>query len=63
MVEAAGKIHTDMQKGFIKTEVISFEELDKVGSLTVAKEKGLIRIEGKDYLVQDGDLIYIRFKS
>ena len=61
--EAAGKIHTDMQKGFIKAEVIPFEELDRVGSLAVAREKGLIRVEGRDYVVQDGDLIYIRFKN
>ena len=61
--EAAGKIHTDMQKGFIKAEVIPFEELDKIGSLSVAREKGLIRVEGRDYVVEDGDLVYIRFKN
>ena len=63
VLEAAGKIHTDMQKGFIKAEVISFEELDKIGSLSLARERGLLRIEGRDYEVKDGDLIYIRFKT
>ncbi len=62
-IKAAGAIHTDMEKGFIRAEVISFEELMKIGSLKEAKEHGLIRIEGKDYLVKDGDIIYIRFTS
>jgi len=62
-IKAAGAIHTDMEKGFIRAEVISFEELMKIGSLKEAKEHGMIRIEGKDYLVKDGDIIYIRFTS
>lgn len=60
--EAAGKIHSDIQKGFIRAEVISFEELAKVGSWTLAKEKGLIRIEGKNYIMKDGDVVYFRFQ-
>lgn len=62
-IKAAGTIHSDMEKGFIRAEVISFEELLKIGSLKDAKEKGLIRIEGKDYEVKDGDIVYIRFTS
>ncbi len=62
VVEAAGKVHSDMQKGFIKAEVINYSELMKFSSLSEAREKGAIRIEGKDYEVKDGDLIYIRFK-
>ncbi len=62
-LRAAGTVHTDMEKGFIRAEVISFEELMKIGSLKDAKEHGLIRIEGKDYVVKDGDIIYIRFSS
>lgn len=62
-IKAAGTIHTDMEKGFIRAEVISFEELMKIGSLKEAKEHGLIRIEGKDYVVNDGDIVYIRFTS
>jgi ribosome-binding ATPase YchF (GTP1/OBG family) len=58
---AAGKVHTDMEKGFIKAEVISFQDLLKVESLAQARGTGLIRIEGKDYIVQDGDLMYFRF--
>lgn len=59
--EAAGKIHSDMQRGFIKAEVISFEDLVKAGSEHVAREKGWMRLEGKDYEVKDGDIIYFRF--
>ncbi|MCX7779269.1 MAG: redox-regulated ATPase YchF [Patescibacteria group bacterium] len=59
--EAAGKIHTDFAKGFIKAEVINWQDLVKVGSEHLAREKGLMRIEGKDYLVQDGDVIHFRF--
>ncbi len=63
VVEAAGMIHTDMQKGFIKAEVISFEELDRIGSLSAARERGALRVEGRDYVVRDGDLVYVRFKT
>lgn len=58
---AAGKIHTDFEKGFIKAEVISYEELVANGSMLQAKEKGLVRIEGKDYVVKDGDVMLFRF--
>jgi len=60
-VHAAGKIHTDMERGFIRAEVIHFEDLVKAGSETMAKELGLYRLEGKDYIVKDGDIIYFRF--
>ncbi|OGP72942.1 MAG: redox-regulated ATPase YchF [Deltaproteobacteria bacterium RBG_16_49_23] len=59
--KAAGKIHTDMERGFIRAEVISFSEFINCGSEHVAKEKGLLRSEGKEYLVQDGDIIHFRF--
>ncbi len=59
--EAAGKIHSDIERGFIKAEVIGYQELLDCGSSAKAKEKGLIRIEGKDYVVQDGDVILFRF--
>lgn len=60
-VRAAGEIHTDIEKGFIRAEVIPFTELVKHGSWQKAKEAGLLRLEGKDYLVQDGDVIFFRF--
>jgi hypothetical protein len=60
--EAAGKIHSDIQKGFIRAEVISFDELVGVGSWSTAKEKGIVRIEGKSYLMKDGDIAYFRFQ-
>ncbi len=59
--EAAGAIHTDFQKGFIRAEVVPFTELDAVGSLAAARSAGKLRIEGKSYIVQDGDVIRIRF--
>ena len=59
--EAAGKIHSDMQKGFIKAEVINFDQLEELGSMTKAREKGKIRIEGKDYIMQEGDVVLFRF--
>jgi GTP-binding protein YchF len=58
---AAGKIHSDMEKGFIKAEVIDFNDLHKVGSLKQAGNKGLLRIEGKDYIIKDGDVCYFHF--
>ncbi len=58
---AAGKIHSDFEKGFIRAEVISFDDLIKCGSLTAAKEKGLIRSEGKEYVMQDGDVVHFLF--
>lgn len=59
--KAAGKIHSDMEKGFIRAEVISYEDLIKAGSTNKARKEGLIRLEGKDYIVQDGDICYFRF--
>lgn len=59
--QAAGKIHTDIERGFIKAEVINYKELLECGSLAKAREKGLIRIEGKEYIMQDGDVVLFRF--
>ncbi len=59
--QAAGKIHTDFEKGFIKAEVVKYEDLVECGSYNAAKEKGKVRIEGKDYVVQDGDVMLFRF--
>ena len=59
--KAAGKIHSDIERGFIRAEVINYQDLLDCGSSTVAKEKGLMRLEGKDYIVQDGDVILFRF--
>jgi GTP-binding protein YchF len=60
-VKAAGTVHTDMEKGFIKAEVINYDKLIEEGPIHHAKEKGLVRLEGKEYVVQDGDLIFFRF--
>jgi GTP-binding protein YchF len=59
--QAAGKIHSDFERGFIRAEVVSFDDLKRCGSMVSAKEKGLIRSEGKEYVVQDGDIILFRF--
>lgn len=59
--QAAGKIHTDFEKGFIRAEVISFNDLVANETMTAAKEKGLVRSEGKDYVMQDGDIVLFRF--
>jgi GTP-binding protein YchF len=59
--EAAGKIHTDMQRGFISSEVLRFEDLQKCKSYSEAREKGVLHTEGKNYIVQDGDLVLIKF--
>ena len=59
--EAAGKIHSDIQRGFIKAEVITYDELIKCGSMQSAKEKGLVRSEGKDYIMKDGDIVLFKF--
>ncbi len=59
--QAAGKIHTDFEKGFIKAEVVSYEDLVNLGNYNLAREKGLVRIEGKEYVVKDGDVVYFRF--
>lgn len=58
---AAGKIHTDFERGFIKAEVVNYQDLLDCKSYTVAKEKGLVGLEGKDYVVKDGDVILFRF--
>ena len=59
--QAAGKIHTDFERGFIKAEVVNYKDLLEQGSLAAAREKGLVGIEGKDYVVKDGDVILFRF--
>jgi GTP-binding protein YchF len=59
--QAAGKIHSDFEKGFIRAEVISFDDLMTCGSMAAAKEKGLVRSEGKEYVMQDGDIVLFRF--
>jgi len=60
-LEAAGKIHSDLASGFVRAEVIPFEALDNHGSMAACREAGTVRLEGRDYLVQDGDILYIRF--
>jgi len=59
--EAAGKIHSDMERGFIRAEVLHYNDFIKIGTLTAAREKGLIRSEGKEYVMQDGDIVLFRF--
>ena len=59
--QAAGKIHSDIERGFIKAEVVSYDDLMKEGSMVAAKEKGLVRSEGKEYIMQDGDIVLFKF--
>lgn len=59
--QAAGKIHTDFERGFIRAEVVAFEDLMECGTMAAAKEKGLVRSEGKEYVMQDGDIVLFRF--
>ena len=59
--QAAGKIHSDIERGFIKAEVVSFDDLIREGSMVAAKEKGLVRSEGKEYIMQDGDIVLFKF--
>ncbi len=59
--QAAGKIHSDMERGFIKAEIVSYEDLMREGSMLAAKEKGLVRQEGKEYIMQDGDIVVFKF--
>ena len=59
--QAAGKIHTDFERGFIRAEVVAFEDLKACGSMAGAKEKGLVRSEGKEYVMKDGDIVLFRF--
>jgi ribosome-binding ATPase YchF (GTP1/OBG family) len=61
VIEAAGRIHTDMQRGFVRAEVIGCEHLVQAGSIAAARERGLLHLEGRDYIVQDGDVVHIRF--
>ena len=59
--QAAGKIHTDFEKGFIRAEVVAYNDLIECGSHAAAKEKGLVRSEGKEYVMKDGDIVLFRF--
>ena len=59
--QAAGKIHSDIEKGFIKAEVVSYDDLIREGSMSAIKEKGLLRLEGKEYIMQDGDIVLFKF--
>ena len=59
--QAAGKIHSDFERGFIRAEIVSYDDLMACGTYTAAKEKGLVRLEGKDYVMQDGDIVVFRF--
>ena len=59
--KAAGKIHSDIERGFIRAEVVSYDDLMREGSMNAVKEKGLMRLEGKDYIMQDGDIVLFRF--
>jgi len=61
VVKAAGKIHSDMERGFIKAEVISYEDFLRAGSLAEARKRGLLRLESRDYPVRDGDIVTIKF--
>jgi ribosome-binding ATPase YchF (GTP1/OBG family) len=61
--QCAGVIHTDFEKGFIKAEVVSYADLIQLGSVNAAREAGKYRLEGKDYLVKDGDVIHFRFAT
>ena len=59
--QAAGKIHSDIERGFIRAEIVSYDDLMREGSMTAAKEKGLVRSEGKEYIMQDGDVVLFKF--
>ena len=59
--QAAGKIHSDFERGFIRAEVVSYDDLMNCGSYNAAKEKGLVRSEGKEYVMKDGDVVLFRF--
>ena len=61
--QAAGVIHTDFEKGFIKAEVIAYEDYIKSGGESQAREKGLLRLEGKEYIVKDGDVMHFKFAN
>jgi ribosome-binding ATPase YchF (GTP1/OBG family) len=59
--QAAGKIHSDFERGFIRAEIVSFDDLMACGTMNAAKEKGLVRSEGKEYVIADGDIVLFRF--
>jgi len=59
--DAAGEIHSDFQRGFIRAETVAYDEFVRVGSYKTAREQGLVRSEGRDYVVQDGDILLFRF--
>ena len=59
--QAAGKIHSDFERGFIRAEVIAYNDLMRLGSMNAAKEAGLVRSEGKEYVMKDGDIVLFRF--
>ena len=59
--QAAGKIHSDIERGFIRAEIVSYSDLIREGSMNAAKEKGLVRSEGKEYIMRDGDVVLFRF--
>jgi ribosome-binding ATPase len=60
-VEAAGAIHTDLQHGFVRAEVVAYDDLVALGGMNEAKTKGKLRLEGKEYPVKDGDIVHVRF--
>ena len=59
--KAAGKIHTDFERGFIRAEIVNYDDLISLGSVAAARDKGLVRLEGKDYVMRDGDVVNFRF--
>ena len=59
--EAAGTIHSDLEKGFLRAEVVTYEDLTTLGGMSEARNKGKLRLEGKKYIVQDGEIVHIRF--
>jgi ribosome-binding ATPase YchF (GTP1/OBG family) len=59
--QAAGEIHSDIERGFIRAEVVTFEDLMKAGSLAACRDNATLRLEGKDYVVRDGDVVHFRF--
>ncbi len=59
--QAAGKIHSDFERGFIRAEIVSFDDLDTFGSYAAVREAGKVRLEGKEYVMQDGDIVEFRF--
>ena len=59
--KAAGKIHSDIERGFIRAEIVNYDDLVECGSVNAAREKGLVRVEGKDYVMKDGEVTYFRF--